>query len=193
LCVCLFASARSGVGCEFQREALTLVSALSLPSATKFAAAIGTNARSSAFLGMALVSAWFHPNASKALKQKARSGMTRSLAMLLLVGLLGSSATAADLGVSPAARSHHHSRHIRAERLPAESHVIEVVAPPYSGQFIINGRNFPAESPACLPWTAGEPVRLLAGDWDGRCANAIIYNVARHRSCPVQCGSLAGY
>src|SRR6266550_762796 len=51
--------------------------------------------------------------------------------------------------------------------LPAERHVIEVVQPPYSGNFIINGARFTALTPACFAWVAGERIRLLAGDWNG--------------------------
>ena len=36
--------------------------------------------------------------------------------------------------------------------LPPERHVIEVVQPPYSGNFIVNGTRFTAKSAACLRW-----------------------------------------
>src|SRR5262249_21172921 len=36
--------------------------------------------------------------------------------------------------------------------LPPEQHVIEVVQPPYSGNFIINGTRFTARTPACFSW-----------------------------------------
>ena len=51
--------------------------------------------------------------------------------------------------------------------LPPERHVIEVVQPPWSGNFIINGSRFTAKTPACWRWAAGERIRLLAGDWNG--------------------------
>ena len=54
--------------------------------------------------------------------------------------------------------------------LPPERHVIEVVQPPYSGNFIVNGTRFTAKSAACLRWVAGERIRLLAGDWHGHAA-----------------------
>src|SRR6516164_7870667 len=50
--------------------------------------------------------------------------------------------------------------------LPPERHVIEVVQPPWSGNFIINGARFSGVSPACLTWAAGERIRLIEGDWN---------------------------
>ena len=41
--------------------------------------------------------------------------------------------------------------------LPAERHVIEVVQPPYSGNFIINGARFTARTPACFGWKLSCP------------------------------------
>ena len=79
-----------------------------------------------------------------------------------------------------------HYRYHRHYRLP-ERHVIEVVAPPYSGNFIINGTRFTAKTAACLPWAAGEPITLRAGDWHGRCVDAVFYNVLRRRSCEMWC------
>src|SRR5437016_8311583 len=72
--------------------------------------------------------------------------------------------------------------------LPAERHVIEVVQPPYSGNFIINGARFTALTPACFAWVAGERIRLLAGDWNGRCAVALFYNLSRRNTCEMWCG-----
>ena len=57
----------------------------------------------------------------------------------------------------------------RAPVLP-ERHVIEKVQPPYSGNFIINGTRFVGHTRACRRWIAGERIRLVAGDWHGRCA-----------------------
>jgi hypothetical protein len=79
------------------------------------------------------------------------------------------------------------SAHRRLVALTPEQHVIEVVRPPYSGSFIINRARFTAQTPACFDWAAGERVRLLAGDWNGRCFDAVLYNVSRHRSCAVWC------
>jgi hypothetical protein len=72
--------------------------------------------------------------------------------------------------------------------LPAERHVIEVVAPPYSGRFIINGARFTGWTPACFRWAAGERIRLIAGDWNGRCIGAVFYNFARRNRCETWCG-----
>jgi hypothetical protein len=72
--------------------------------------------------------------------------------------------------------------------LPPERHVIEVVQPPFSGNFIINGRRFTAKSPACMRWAAGERIRLVAGDWNGRCVDAVFYNYFWRNSCEVSCG-----
>jgi hypothetical protein len=71
--------------------------------------------------------------------------------------------------------------------LPPERHVIEVVQPPYSGRFIINGRRFTAKSTACVDWAAGERIKLVAGDWDGYCVDAVFYNVWRRSTCEMWC------
>ena len=73
--------------------------------------------------------------------------------------------------------------------LPPEQHVIEVVQPPYSGNFIINGTRFTARTPSCFSWAAGERIRLIAGDWNGRCVAARFYNFYRRNTCDVWCGS----
>ncbi|HLH97153.1 MAG TPA: hypothetical protein VKW08_18740 [Xanthobacteraceae bacterium] len=117
------------------------------------------------------------------------SRLTVILSALLAAFLAGTSAGAAELGIAPA----RHHGHVQRITLPRERHVIEVVAPPYSGAFIINGTSFLAQSPVCLRWTANEPVRLLAGDWHGFCRTAIFYNTARHQSCPVWCGRQEAY
>jgi hypothetical protein len=72
--------------------------------------------------------------------------------------------------------------------LPPERHVIEVVQPPFSGNFIINGRRFVGRSPACLRWAAGERIKLVAGDWNGRCVDAVFYNYFWRSTCEVSCG-----
>jgi hypothetical protein len=73
--------------------------------------------------------------------------------------------------------------------LPAERHVIEIVSPPYSANFVINGARFTGMSPACYGWTAGEPIRLISGDWNARCASAVFYNYTRRNRCQMLCGS----
>src|ERR1700730_1263258 len=75
------------------------------------------------------------------------------------------------------------AEHRRQMVLPPERHVIELVRPPYSGSFIINGANFTAKSAACSGWRAGERITLLAGDWHGRCVDAVFHNLARRSAC----------
>ncbi len=108
--------------------------------------------------------------------------MSRPIFGLLLACLICQPALSADLGVR-ARQVHRH--HIV---LPPERHVIEVVHPPGGGRFLINGTTFTAATPACLGWTAGDRIRLRAGDWHGRCVAATFYNVTRHRSCEMLCG-----
>jgi len=71
--------------------------------------------------------------------------------------------------------------------LPRERHVIEVVQPPYSGIFIINGIRFTGMTPACFGWAAGEPIGLVAGDWHGHCLTAVFYNFWRRNTCQMWC------
>jgi hypothetical protein len=66
--------------------------------------------------------------------------------------------------------------------------VIEVVRPPYSANFIINGARFVGRSPACWSWAAGERIKLLAGDWNARCDYAVFYNFYRRSTCEMSCG-----
>jgi hypothetical protein len=72
--------------------------------------------------------------------------------------------------------------------LPPERHVVEVVRPPWSGNFIINGRRFTGITPSCLRWAAGEPITLIAGDWNGQCVEATFYNLMRRNTCTTWCG-----
>jgi hypothetical protein len=65
--------------------------------------------------------------------------------------------------------------------------VIEVVQPPWSGNFIINGTRFTAKTPACWRWAAGERIRLLAGDWNGQCIDAVFYNITQRSVCEMWC------
>ena len=71
--------------------------------------------------------------------------------------------------------------------LPPDRHVIEVVQPPWSGNFIINGSRFTAKTPACWRWAAGERIRLLAGDWNGQCIDAVFYNMTLRSTCEMWC------
>jgi hypothetical protein len=107
------------------------------------------------------------------------ASMSKSLAALFLAILVCQPALSADLGV-------HANRSVSA--LPPERHVIEIVRPPYSGSFIINAAAFTAKTPACWNWAAGERVKLVAGDWHGRCIDAVFYNVTLRRSCAMWCG-----
>jgi hypothetical protein len=117
--------------------------------------------------------------------------MSRSIAIFLLANLAGAPALSADL---TAAQPDHYASYRHAPiGLAPERHVIEVVKPPYSGSFIINGTNFAARSPACLSWAAGDRVTLEAGDWHGYCIGAVFYNVTRHQACPMWCGRQAAY
>ena len=109
--------------------------------------------------------------------------MRNWLWVLVPAALTWQSAIAAEYQY-PVRRHYYHHGHY----LPPERHVIEVVQPPMSGNFIINGARFTARSAACLPWAAGERIRLVAGDWHGRCSVAVFYNVWRHRTCEMWCG-----
>ena len=71
--------------------------------------------------------------------------------------------------------------------LPPERHVIEVVQPPWSGNFIINGARFTGVTASCLSWAAGERIRLVAGDWNARCFEAVFYNFRRRSTCVTVC------
>jgi hypothetical protein len=94
----------------------------------------------------------------------------------------------AALLCQPASADGTSRKHYRAYRLTPQRHVVEVVQPPYSGNFIINGTRFVGRTPACLRWVAGERIRLVAGDWHGRCVDAVFYNYARRNTCQASCG-----
>jgi hypothetical protein len=106
--------------------------------------------------------------------------MIKLLAVVIRAVLIGQSAAADGMTSSG---YYYHSWY----GLPPERHVIEVVQPPYSGNFIINGRRFTAKSMACRRWVAGERIRLVAGDWNGRCIDAVFYNVWRRSRCEMWC------
>jgi hypothetical protein len=75
--------------------------------------------------------------------------------------------------------------------LPPERHVVEVVQPPFSGNFVINGYRFTAKHPSCHNWVAGDRIKLVAGDWHARCADAVFYNVTQRSTCETWCGPRA--
>ena len=109
--------------------------------------------------------------------------MLRALKLSLALTLLTLAAVPAAADEDPA----RHHRHTRQFQLPPERHVIEVVQPPDSGNFIINGTRFTAKSAACRRWAAGERIRLVAGDWNGQCVDAVFYNFTRRSSCAMWC------
>ena len=83
------------------------------------------------------------------------------LTILAVLAIVATVPAAADEG--PRMSRPHYDRYRLL--LPPERHVIEVVQPPWSGNFIINGRRFTAVSPACFSWAAGEQIKLIEGDW----------------------------
>jgi hypothetical protein len=103
------------------------------------------------------------------------------LPALLSALLLMSQAALADGMIYPRYRIY------RGWYLPPERHVVEVVQPPRSGNFIINGARFTGISASCLSWAAGERITLVAGDWHGRCATAVFYNFTRRSTCETWC------
>lgn len=120
---------------------------------------------------------------------KSRSKARLQIALVACAAFLSQPLQAADL--SPAPRRTLHRVHILHHRhivLPPERHVVEVVTPPYSGNFIINGTRFTGAVPACLRWSAGERIKLLAGDWHGRCTEAVFYNMTLRSTCRMACG-----
>jgi hypothetical protein len=108
--------------------------------------------------------------------------MFRAASALGLALFMGQGALADEM---PYSRHWHHRHHWH--HLPPARHVIEVVQPPYSGNFIINGIRFTGMTPACLRWTAGDRITLLAGDWHGHCVTAVFYNFRRHSRCEMWC------
>jgi len=116
--------------------------------------------------------------------------MIRTILGAILAAVLATSACesarSADLGEAAPVRYWHVEHH--RIMLPPERHSIELVRPPYSGNFIINRAHFTAETAACLGWTAGDQIVLRSGDWHGYCAEAVFYNVSRHSSCAMWCG-----
>ncbi len=104
------------------------------------------------------------------------------LALVAALAVVGAVPAAADEG--PRVHRPYHGYRLY---LPPERHVVEVVQPPWSGNFIINGRRFTGVSPACFGWAAGEQIKLIAGDWNGRCVEAVFYNVWRRSTCVTVC------
>lgn len=79
----------------------------------------------------------------------------------------------------------------RSIYLPPERHVVEVVQPPYSGNFVINGYRFTAKDHSCKNWVAGDRIKLIDGDWRGHCDEAVFRNVTQGSTCEMWCGRRA--
>jgi hypothetical protein len=80
------------------------------------------------------------------------------------------------------------ARYVRhRHRHSAYPHVVELVAPPFSGQFVINGFRYDGVAPTCLHWVPGQPVRLVSGSWYGDCASATFYNASTRNTCETVC------
>jgi len=111
--------------------------------------------------------------------------LSHSLAMLLSAFTMLVPASSADIEADRRVRARVtiHRHYV----LPPEQHVVEGVRPPYSGNYLINGTWFTANTAACARWVAGERIRLLAGDWNGACASAVFYNVPRRMACEMAC------
>jgi hypothetical protein len=59
-------------------------------------------------------------------------------------------------------------------------HVVGLVSPPCSGQFVINGFRCDGVAPACRSWVPGEHVRLISGSWFGDCVHFLQCVAAQH-------------
>jgi len=119
-----------------------------------------------------------------------RGLLYQALSALALVFSTFAPAQSDAMEAGQRARAHHHHRHVVHHRrivLPQERQVIEVVQPPYSGNYRINGTWFTAKTQACARWEAGERIKLLAGDWHGACVDAVFYNVRRRQTCELSC------
>jgi hypothetical protein len=110
--------------------------------------------------------------------------MKRVIAGLLLAAALVPAAGPAGADGTDA-RPVHRTWHGYNPRLPPERHVVEVVDD--WGRLIINGRLFVPGVPACGGWVAGERIRFVAGDINGACRTALIYNYQRRQTCEVGC------
>ena len=70
-----------------------------------------------------------------------------------------------------------YTRH-RHRSYSAAPHVVELVAPPFSGRFVINGFRYDGVAPACLRWVPGQPVRLVSA------GGSAIARAPRFTTCP---------
>jgi hypothetical protein len=110
--------------------------------------------------------------------------MNRVLAGLLLAAMAFVARPAGADGVD-VPRKVHRAWHGYSLHLPPERHVVEVIDE--WGRLIINGRSFTPIVPGCGGWVAGERIRFVAGDINGACQTAVIYNYRRHETCEVGC------
>jgi hypothetical protein len=108
--------------------------------------------------------------------------LNRVIAGVLLAVALGLAAAPAGADGSDSYRHRHWGYDLR---LPPERHVIEVIDA--WGRLIINGRRFTPAVPACGHWVAGERINFLAGDINGACRSALIYNYRWRETCEVSC------
>jgi hypothetical protein len=99
------------------------------------------------------------------------------------LGLVAGPAGADGVDVHP----RHHVWRGYNLHLPRERHVIEIVD--QWGHYYFNGRRFTPVVPACpgWRWVAGQRIKFLAGDMNGFCKVAVIYNYRRHQSCEFWC------
>src|ERR1044071_2956200 len=117
--------------------------------------------------------------------------MSKQLTWILLVAIMaGHPAAAADLSPTDTVvrvKSHRvYHRHVY--RVP-ETHVVEVAVNPLEGRrYIINGAYFTAANDACQGWVPKQRLRLLAGEWHGRCTTAVFHNLTLGRTCEMYCG-----
>jgi hypothetical protein len=106
-------------------------------------------------------------------RRKEKRRMKRLIAGLLLAAGLGLAGPAGADGTDV------------PRKVPPERHVVEVIDD--WGRLIIAGRTFTPAVPACGGWVAGERIRFVAGDINGACQTAVIYNYRRHETCEVGC------
>jgi len=109
--------------------------------------------------------------------------MKRVLAGVLLAIVLSAVGPAGADGID--VRPRRHVWHGYSLRLPPERHVVEIIDS--WGRLVVNGRLFTPVVPACGGWVAGERIRFVAGDINGACRTALIYNYRRHQTCEVGC------
>ena len=117
--------------------------------------------------------------------------MTRAIAVLMFVLALGFAAAPARADGIDVPPKVHHVWHGYNLRLPPERHVVEIIDD--WGRLIIAGRRFTPVVPGCGDWVAGERIKFLAGDINGACNTALIYNYRRRQTCEVGCSRWANW